>query len=389
MSLGSQKSGTKFGSIQGGGAGKHGILQPKEVAALIVGIARLKNISINAKQVAEGLGVVESESNFDASSKPAGNSHIGLWAESPDFGSESERLNPVNATTAAIQKWNDDGKSWWPAWGQWEKGEAEGAGPERYKKYLKLAEEALSSHIGIQESVVEQGENAISGATDFLSEIFGFVLDFKKLGQLGAEATAWLLRLILKAIWDYVIAPLIHWAERAESFYWRNFFSVGTEQGSGLGYQLRQNAGLITIGFWAIGYAVLWSDGESLSPAESHNSMLGQTVKKIEGAVARRNLVKPENVEKETPNKPKPNVSTTRIERTRELAVNRKRPVTVTGKGTETQLGRKSSERKRDSHRVPRPAQTAEGAQRAHKKIILPPGVKAEKDDSKEAASVS
>jgi hypothetical protein len=223
-----------------------------------------------------------------------------------------------------------------------------------------------------------------------LVELAKTLLDFRKLGQLAAEAIAWLLRLILKAIWDYVVAPLIHWAERAESFYWRNFFSTGTEQGSGFGYQLRQNAGLITIGFWAVSYAILWSDGESLAPTESHNSMLGQAVKKIEGTVARRNLVKPENVEKETPDKPKPNTSTVQIERTRELAVNRKRPVTVTGTGVEAQTGRKSNER--DNHRVPRPseARAGEKAQTGGQKIILPPGVKtAEKTGSQKTPADS
>lgn len=397
MSLSSLKSGTVFGSPTNGVVGsKGGTLTPQEWAAIMI----LAGFPRDPKVIAEGLGTIYVESGFN--SNPGGDgAHFGAWQEDSSFGSVADRLDPVKSTKGAKARWQADGKSFYPAWTRWQVEQSGRNGAqEGIKRYSGVAKEALSNIPsggggggwipGLPDpgDLIEAGEDVVGGITsaeDFLVELAKTVLDFRKLGQLMAEAVAWLLRLILKAIWDYVIAPLIHWAERAETFYWRNFFGTGVEKGSGVGYQLRQNAGIITIGFWALGYAILWSDGESLAPAESHNSMLGQTVKKIEGTIARRNLVKPENVEKETPTKPKPTSSTVQIEKTRELAVNRKRPVTVTGSGIESQTGRKPNER---SGRVARPSQTAEGQKKKANKLIIPAGVKTNKKIDKQAQKI-
>jgi hypothetical protein len=376
---------------------KGGTLTPQEWAAIML----ISGFPRSPKVIAEGLGTIYVESGMN--SNPGGDgAHFGAWQEDSSFGSVADRLDPVKATKAAKARWQADGKSFYPAWSRWqiEQSGRNGA-QEGVKRYSGVAKEAIEKIPGggggggwingfpDPGDLLEAGEDVVGGiasAEDFLVELAKTVLDFRKLGQLMAEAVAWLLRLILKAIWDYVIAPLIHWAERAETFYWRNFFGTGVEKGSGFGYQLRQNAGIITIGFWALGYAILWSDGESLTPAESHNSMLGQTVKKIEGTIARRNLVKPENVEKETPTKPKPTSSTVRIEKTRELAVNRKRPVSVSGTGIESQTGRKQNERSRG---IPERPSQAQAGQKNTDKLIIPAGVKTHKKTVKQAQKIA
>jgi len=124
----------------------HGRLAPGEWAQLFAEEAASLGYKITPRELAEGIGVVFAESGGNASSRPAGNEHIGGLAESTAFGSEAERLNARRAVRAALVKWKEDGKSWWPAWGVWEKGETEGPGPDRYKRYLRIAEEALSGH---------------------------------------------------------------------------------------------------------------------------------------------------------------------------------------------------------------------------------------------------
>lgn len=319
--------------------------------------------------VSEGLGTIDAEGGFDGTLWKANPYHLGPWALGSSYGTEAERLDPWKSTLLAIKDRKENG-SYFNSWWKWEdmQGEVED-GKARAVKYKKIAEAAgaggnnpsLGEEIPVVGGIIGDAEGAVEATMDagqFLAEMAETLLDFRKLGHLAVSAFAWFLRLVLKAIWDYVIAPLWHWAERAETWYWRNFFSTGTEQGSGFGFQLRQNAGIITVGFWAIGYAVLWTDGTSLAPTESHESMFGRAVKGVDGQIARRNLVKPKDVERETPNKPKPKASTVQIERVKEYSVNRKRPVTVgIPGGSEDIKGRNnsgSSERQERSG-VPRP----------------------------------
>jgi hypothetical protein len=384
MSLRSRKAGSHFGTIT-----KSGPLPPQQVANLIVKAAKQLGINPTVQMVSIGVGTVYAESAGDPKN-PGDGTHIGLWMEEPGFGSNATRLDAYKSTIAALERWKADGGSFNDGWTKWEHGETEGTGADRAPHYVDVARRAImsggaGSHGGgsgeeknIFEEVAEPFEEAFNStvgaglsAEEFLVEVAETLLDFRKLGQLAVEAFSWFLRLLLHAIWDYVIAPVFHWAERAEIFYWRNFFGVGTEQGSGFGYQLRQNAAIITIGFWAIGYAVLWSDGESLSPVEPHESMVGRAVKGVEGKIARRNLVKPKDVKEETPDKPKPKTSTVKVERIKEYAVSRKRPVSVSGPGSEKSTGKVNDG---NSRGLPvRPEKKDEAPQ-----IILPPGAERE-----------
>jgi hypothetical protein len=117
-------------------------LSHQEWAELIAEEARALQLHMTPRQLAEGLGVLEAESNFNEWATSG--AHIGPWEESSAFGSSSQRLNPRASTRAALRSWAASGKNWWPAWGNWETGETEGAGPTRYHKFLAIAEAALS-----------------------------------------------------------------------------------------------------------------------------------------------------------------------------------------------------------------------------------------------------
>jgi len=121
-----------------------GTLSPQEWAAIIVAQASRLGYKMTPRQVAEGVGVVFAESSGNASSNPAGNEHIGAWAEEPGMGSEAQRLDAVAATKAALERWKADGESWWPAWGRWEKEQSGTSGTTRYKDYIGVAERALA-----------------------------------------------------------------------------------------------------------------------------------------------------------------------------------------------------------------------------------------------------
>lgn len=111
-------------------------------AEIIAEEAHALGLSITPRQLAEGLGVREAEGNAQEGE------HIGPWALSSAFahGSTSGRLSYRESTRAALQNWSENGKSWWPAWGKWETGETEGAGPTRYKRHLALATAVLARH---------------------------------------------------------------------------------------------------------------------------------------------------------------------------------------------------------------------------------------------------
>lgn len=377
MSIKSKKSGTQFHGLKGTKAQP----SPAEWAAIML----ISGFPADPKVIAEGLGILNAESGFRIN--PGGDgAHFGAWQEDASFGSKQDRLDALKATQAAQRRWKADGESFYPAWGKWEKQQSGRNGADSWPQYKGIAEAAIKSGIGNIPngsginplSPVESVIEGVESAEEFLQKALETLLDFRAMGNLAAQIFAWFLKLIAKAIWDYVIAPLVHWSERAVSFYWVNFFGTGTEQGSGIGYQLRNNAGAITILFWSIGYAVLWTDGSSASPVPSNESLLGQGVKGIEGAIARRNLTKPKDVKKKTPAKPDPKTSKVPIQRKQTFSVSRKRPVTVHSEGRQ----RVSSQRRFQPSPVPRPSQ-----QRAEQKIILPPNVR-EKQRPKAQAPV-
>lgn len=387
MSLQSQTQGTSFKGVGTSHSAKNP--SPEEWAILMF-IAGFPSVQV----VSEGLGVLDRETGGSFEADPGGDgAHFGGWQEDASFGPVADRLDPAKATKAAYNRWKSDGNSFHGAWGIWELQQGGVDGTSLSKKYKKIAENAavrvatMSVGGNIGDSIpgvsninegIHTAENVISSTEDFLSEAFSYLTNFRKLGQLAAEAMAWFIRLLAKAIWDYVIAPLGHWSERAVSFYWVNYFSTGAEKGSGFGYRLRENAATITVLFWGIGYAVLWSDGTGTQMVSADESLMGQGIKGIEGAIARRNLVKPKDVKKKTPSKPKAKTSSIPIERQETYSVARKRPVSVTnqhGEGrTHNGRSRGSGQRPFKPSPVPRPGKKEPTGKPPVKKLVVAKG---------------
>lgn len=214
---------------------------------------------------------------------------------------------------------------------------------------------------------VEAVTGAVGDTADFLGDAVSTLLNFRKMGELLAKISAWFLRLIARAIWDYVIAPVLHWNERAVSYYWSRFF--GPNPGDGF---MLQNSATITLSFWALGYGMLWSsvDPKVRAIAPPRETLLGRTVRSVEGQYARRHLVKPSQVKEKTPAKPEPKESKVEIVRTREFSAQRRRPVNI-----ESRRGQHGSGPRRpiQQHQQPRPQrQTPEQPQ---SKIIIPEGI--------------
>lgn len=246
---------------------------------------------------------------------------------------------------------------------------------------------------GAVEGAIGAGEDVV----DFTGELVSTLLNFRKLGELGAKATAWFIKLVGKAIWDYVIAPMWHWNERAVSWYFENFFGKGAEEGSGVGYIYRANAGIVTLMFWGLGYGILWTGPDSgIKPVDNaRESYLGRTVKSVEGAVKKRKLVKPSQVKSKTPKKPTPKASSVQLSKTRTFSANRNRPVKVQQHGGGpldaveeiVDIRNKIREGNNDGntgrgHSARGSSGTSSGSssrgKTQKKQIILPPGVKKE-----------
>lgn len=206
--------------------------------------------------------------------------------------------------------------------------------------------------------------DAAGDMIDFVGDFVTTLLNFRKLGELAAKAVAWFIRLIAKAIWDYVIQPIHAWNQRAITYYWDHFFS-GDKRFTREDSVYFANGGIVTLTFWALGYGVLWTRVEPNLKfrANPRETMLGRFVRSTSGQVARKDVTKAKNVQKETPTKPKPVTSKAVIKRTREFSTYRQRPVRVTGtdrsKNGSSNGQRENRTGRTGSGRVPRPGSAA------------------------------
>lgn len=95
--------------------------------------------------IAEGIGVVHAESGGDASEDSQGESgHIGLWAESPAFGSAKCRLDPLCSTKAAYKIGWLPTKSFYSAWGRWEAEQSGKNGATNAPEHMSTATSVIS-----------------------------------------------------------------------------------------------------------------------------------------------------------------------------------------------------------------------------------------------------
>lgn len=175
--------------------------------------------------------------------------------------------------------------------------------------------------------------NVVDEAAKAIVDFLKFILSPKAIGEFIAKAVAFVVKSIFKAIWQYVIAPIVHWHQRAVMYYWdvtllargrTNAKSVLDEPGV---------KGFVTFSFWATGYAILWAkvDGERSLSADPHRTALGSLIRGFGNTRARGRLVKPKDVKRKTPQKPTPQESSVEIIEQRRLAAERPRQVRVSG----------------------------------------------------------
>lgn len=188
--------------------------------------------------------------------------------------------------------------------------------------------------------------NPLSAADDAahaIADFIRFVLSPKDIAALIARIAAYVLKLYFKAVWDFVVAPILHWHQRAAQWYYTN---IMLEQGGqvtvpgpvpGKSTTLPPGgAAFVTLSFWATGFAILWAradgkDGTGLFASKPHRTALGQLIRSAGNSVARRRLIKPGDVKKKTKTKPTPQTSSTQMDEVRRLSVDRPRTVRVGG----------------------------------------------------------
>ena len=167
--------------------------------------------------------------------------------------------------------------------------------------------------------------NAVDEAASAVREFISFLLSPKSIGGLLAKIAAMFVKLIFRAMWDYVIAPILHWHQRATLSYWKARLG-GSDEATGI-------SAFVTLSFWATGYAILWAkvDGERKFVTDPGSSALGSFLRSVGNTRARRSLVKPKDVQRKTPKKPEPVRSTATISREGTMAASRRRTVRVEG----------------------------------------------------------
>lgn len=175
--------------------------------------------------------------------------------------------------------------------------------------------------------------NAADAAAGAIKDFVTFVTSPKSVGDLLAKVAAYFIKLIFKAVWDFVIAPILHWHQRAVMYYYDHTLTApGTTGNTGTVVDNTGVPAFITFSFWATGYAILWArasgEGGRLG-AEPHNTPLGSLIRSFGNSRARRKLVKPKDVKSKTPKKPTPHESVAKITQTRSLAVKRPRSLRV------------------------------------------------------------
>lgn len=128
---------------------------------------------------------------------------------------------------------------------------------------------------------------------------------------------------------DLIIAPAWHWNQRTVATYTK--FVLGNKEKPSNDSTL-QWALPWTAAFWGLGYALLWTDigsGTGLKPVAPHKSVFSRHVRRSQSIPARRQLLKPRNVKKNTPTKPKPTESKAAIVHVNIMTAERPRTVRI------------------------------------------------------------
>lgn len=202
-------------------------------------------------------------------------------------------------------------------------------------------------------------ENAIAGAASSLNPIkwvdeaaknivafLKIMVDPVKLGEHAANVLIWLLKHLVKAIYNVLFLPPWRWTQRATLYYWENYIVADATVG-GQRYAISVKA-IATMSFWSVGYAILWGKFEptEMRGVGAGDSALASTIGSGRDAYIARRITKPKDVEKNTAKKPEPKKTTVPLQVTRTLAAKRRRTVKV---GDAQTMGDMSNGRGRDN----------------------------------------
>jgi hypothetical protein len=177
--------------------------------------------------------------------------------------------------------------------------------------------------------------------TKSIANLISIIVNPTSLGQLIAQGFAVFIRYVFKALWDYVILFFWHKTERATDYYWNNNISMGPVGQSSSAVDKRWNRSMFTVGFWGLGYFLLWGkadqDEVALTGNNPHKTVLGRNISQGMHLWNRRGLKKGKKaVEEATPAKPRPVESTVPLTVNRTVTATRRRTVKVTSTGSIT-----------------------------------------------------
>lgn len=190
--------------------------------------------------------------------------------------------------------------------------------------YANQAYVGLTGASGIPADGSGQGSGASGGGGSPTSILDLITSPVDTIGGWLASIVVTLAKDAAIGIYDTIVLPFVHWQERSVMDYYTVMF------GSQSWPMIPWNAA-----FWGLGYWLLFADTSggttSLKPGPVRNSRLGGHVRLLQSVPARKQLIKPKDVDSKTPRKPKPVQSTAVVHKSREMNVQRSQPVRVTG----------------------------------------------------------
>lgn len=234
----------------------------------------------------------------------------GLWQINSVHGSLSSF--DVNLNTQAAINISNNGQNWTP-WVTYNTG--------AYKAYLdgNSPEQTSSSNLPTGSSSGSGnggGFSLIQVLTDIVT------LNIRDLAAELALAGVFIIKEIAIGIGDYVIRPAWHWNQRTVAYY-EKYVLFGDNSGVAM---------VATASFWGLGYWLFFSDPNQVKPSKpipAQFTRAANGLRSIQSVPARRNLVKPKDIERHTPKKPKPSKSRAQITQIGVMSTTRPQRVSI------------------------------------------------------------
>ena len=294
--------------------------------------------------IAAGVAYAESTLNFAATNTNTnGSIDVGGWQinsvhkpVTEGLTAWTERMKNPMENAKAMRSVSGNGSNWkpWVAYGT-----------DRFKTGLRMAKgevRKLQAEYepgkggtswevdwgildNLAQGIIDVGGDAAEVIGDVFGGFFGPLLQFifEKTGEVIWLAGKWIIR---DGFYGRLIHPQWEHGQRAFVYYYNQIMSG--KAGSGYYYSY---AGLVTVAFWSLGYAMLWRDLEDITArkVELDQTPIGRTVRKAQEMNSNRKLYEPKEAKKATPKKPKPKASTATIEKVRSARVQRRRTVGI------------------------------------------------------------